>query len=129
MTPPLLVFDYLLNQFTELRERLTCTSFDIIKDMIKGTVEQPDEETLSRWRGLSRRASSAGAAVPVQLESAIFLARGYVCQPRSALTSMVWGSLEPKSWDFWRPCHVGMTSYAYHLQPLSGEWGQDGEDH
>ena len=82
--PPLQV--NLLEQLTELREILTFTS--LLKDMIKDTDEQPDEE-IHRVR--SGRVPSAGASVPVELGCITLLVCGCVHPPGSFRKSMLLG--------------------------------------
>ena len=62
MTSFPLGFDYMLERLTELR--VTPMSSSSLKDMIKDTDEQPDEDT---HEARSERAPSAGASVTVEL--------------------------------------------------------------
>ena len=72
----------LLEQLTELRETLMLSS--LIRDIIKDTDEQPDED-IHRVR--SGRVPRAGASVPTKLGCTTLLARGRVHQPRSSLNA------------------------------------------
>ena len=75
---PLLMFDNLLYQLTELRQTLTYIYQFIIKDIIKNINKQPDAEV---YRARSIRALSTEASVSMELESTTLLAHGYVHQP------------------------------------------------
>lgn len=69
----------------------------LLEDMIKETVEQPDEEIR---RAGSGRVPGAGASVPVDLGGTTLL--GCECvRSRSSLHPILLGFL-------WRPHHIGM---------------------
>ena len=73
----------------------------IIKDVMKGTDEQPDEE-IHRVR--SGRVLSIRALVLWSWGCVTLLAHRYVHQPRSSLNPVTWGFL-------WRVHHIGMIDY------------------
>lgn len=68
-----------LERLTELRDTLTFTR--LLKDMIKGINEHPDEEV---HRARSGRILTTGASVPTELGALPFQC-GCVCRPGSSL--------------------------------------------
>ena len=75
-------FINLLEQLTELKETVTFTS--LLKDMIKDTDEQSDEEIPSVRSG---RLLSAGTSVPVALGYITLLACGWFTHQEAPRTS------------------------------------------
>lgn len=107
--PPPLRFDYLLEQFPELRKDLF-TFIISLKDMVKATDEQSDKEI---QRASNGRIQSTGATAPVQLASIVLQLYGCVHQPGSS----------PNPAFLWRLHHIGMIDHYLHFQPLSPWWG------
>lgn len=99
-------FDYLLEQFPELRKDLF-TFIISLKDMVKATDEQSDKEIQRA------RIQSTGATAPVQLASIVLQLYGCVHQPGSS----------PNPAFLWRLHHIGMIDHYLHFQPLSPWWG------
>lgn len=83
----------LLEQLTEIKETLMFTS--LLKDMIKDTGEEPDEEI---HRARSGSVPRAGASVPVKLECVTFSM--WMCLP---------------TWKFSEPCTIGILWQFPHV--------------
>lgn len=90
-------FDYLLEQFPELRKDLF-TFIISLKDMVKATDEQSDKEI---QRASNGRIQSTGATAPVQLASIVLQLYGCVHQPGSS----------PNPAFLWRLHHIGMIDH------------------
>lgn len=86
---PLLRFNNLLiKQLAKPKETCTYVYWFAIKDVIKDTDEQLEEEG---HRVRSRRVLSSGASVPVELEWEMLPAHGCVHQPGGSLESCYLG--------------------------------------
>lgn len=72
-----------------LRETFLFTS--LLKDMLKHTHEQPNEEI--RW-ARPERGPNTGTSVPVETGYIILLVHGCVCQPENSQTSYFWIFME-----------------------------------
>lgn len=81
---------------TEFKKTLTCIS--LLKDIIKDTDKEPDEEI---YRVRSGSVLSAGASVPMELGCTIF---GCVHQSKISLYNILWGFL-------WGLHHIGVMDY------------------
>ena len=95
----LLRSDNFLEQLTEPRKSLFTIADLLQNDVLKNTIEQPDKELHRGWgMGKGHRAS-----IP-SLRYTTLLAPPDVQQPRSSLSSVLWGFL-------WRLDHVDIINY------------------